>query len=449
MSFMRRPTRTLSREILGLAVPIMLASLSQTLMSLIDIAMVGRLGAAAIAAVGLGGILTFAISSLFNALQTGVQTLVARRRGEGKSAEAVESFRVAFYFTLITGNLLAALYVLAAPRYFYLLNADPDVVSIGASYLQFRGWSMGIVMLGSVFYGFYNGIGKTRIHMIVTITANVLNVVLNYGLIFGRFGLPALGAPGAGQATALASIATTSLYAVMALTPFIRRQYPGLWYGTLSRSALWRVLRLALPAGLHEFGTILGFTIFMILMGMVSTVALAASEILINIISFSFLPASGFLHACQTLVSQSLGQRNPGRAQAITETATTLCILFMGALGVLFITVPTPILRLFTTDMNIIQQAKAPLQIVGMVQFLDAIGMVHYGALRGAGDVVFPAVAELLLMWLLFLPLTYVTGITLGWGLVGGWIAVAVHLATYSITFLLRFRYGSWKKIVL
>ena len=308
---------------------------------------------------------------------------------------------------------------------------------------------MGIVMLGSVFYGFYNGIGRTRIHMIVSIAANVLNVVLNYGLIFGRFGLPALGAPGAGLATALASIATTGLYAVMALTPMIRRQYPGLWSGALSRSALWKVLRLALPAGLHEFGVILSFTLFMIMMGMVSTVALAASEILINIISFSFLPATGFLHACQTLVSRSMGAHDPDKAKAFTEAATTLCVLFMGALGALFIMIPAPILRLFTPDINIIQQATVPLQIVGLVQFFDAIGMVHHGALRGAGDIVFPAVAELLLMGLVFLPLTYFTSIILGWGLVGGWIAVAVHLAAYSITFLLRFRYGPWKNIVL
>ncbi|UCD37373.1 MAG: MATE family efflux transporter [Fidelibacterota bacterium] len=418
-------------------------------MSLIDIAMVGRLGAAAVAAVGLGGMLTYTVSAFLNAIQAGVQTIVARRVGEGRHLDAAAAVRSSLYFALVTGSIFAALFIWTTRHLLPAINPDQQVVAIGTAYVNMRGLSLGLVMAGYVFYAFYNGISQTRVHMIVSIVSNTLNVVLNYGLIFGRLGLPELGAPGAGLATTLSSAVAFTLYALFTRTARIQSQYPGLWRGPRETGTLTRILKLALPASIQNFGVMIGFSVFIVIMGWVSTVALAATEIVINILSLSFMPANGFLYATQTLVSESMGRGQYRDAEASTSTATWLCILLMGTMGIIFILVPQHILQMFTPDKAIITAGTMPLRILGLVQFFDAVGMVHHGALRGAGDNVFPAVVDLMLMWLIFLPITYTTSIRLDWGIVGGWIALAVYIVGYAILAYSRFRYGPWKRLVI
>ncbi|UCH62281.1 MAG: MATE family efflux transporter [Fidelibacterota bacterium] len=439
----------LARKVLRLAVPIMLASLSQTLMSLIDIAMVGRLGAAAVAAVGLGGMLTYAFSSFLNAIQAGVQTVVARRVGEGRHSEAVAALRSTLYFALLTGSVFAGLYIWAARQLLPIINADQEVVVLSTAYVQLRGISLGPVMAGYVFYAFYNGISQPRIHLVVSVLANTLNVVLNYGLIFGRLGFPEMGAPGAGLATTLSTTTAFVLYALLTRTARIRHQYPGIWTWPHEMKTLIRILKLSLPISVQNFGVMIGFAVFMVLMGWVSTVALAATEIIINILSFSFMPAMGFLYATQTLVSENIGQGRHHLAEGATRVATLLCLILMGAMGILFILFPRPILHIFTPDEAIVTAGVLPLQILGLVQFFDAVGMVHHGALVGAGDNTFQAIGEMIIMWLLFLPATYVTSILMDWGITGGWVALAFYIVAYATMAYLRFRYGPWKRIVV
>lgn len=444
MSYLSMPTKENGRIVSGLALPIVVASLSQTLMSLIDIAMVGRLGAAAVAAVGLAGLTTFSVAALLGAIQVGVQTVAARRKGEGRFNEVADTFRVSFRLALVLGHLVALGFVAAVPALFPMMVADPAVHGPGAEYLAYRGLSLGAVMTGTVFYGFYNAIGRTRIHMLAALVANTVNVVLNYGLIFGRLGLPEMGPAGAGLATAIASGVTVLLYLIPMMMPRLNADYPGLWRGPLDMATLKKVVRVWLPASVHEVGVLAGFVVFMMMMGRISTVALAASEILLNIISFSFLPALGFSHAAQTLVSQSIGEGRPERGKTLTETATVLCIFYMGSLGILFILLPELLLKLFTTDVAVVAAAVPALRVLGFVQVADAVGMVHYGALRGAGDVLFPALTETAIIWLVFLPLTWLLGVYYGLGVLGGWLALATHLLIYSTVFLLRFSRGRW-----
>ncbi|UCH10634.1 MAG: MATE family efflux transporter [Fidelibacterota bacterium] len=441
--------RELNRKLINLAMPIMLASLSQTLMSLIDIAMVGRLGASAVAAVGLGGMLTYTVIAFLNAIQAGVQTVVARRVGEGRHRDAVEAVRISLYFALLVGSLLAGVFIWMTRHLLPIINADQDVVYLSTAYIGWRGLSLGIVMAGYVFYAFYNGISQPRVHLIVSVAANTLNVILNYGLIFGRLGLPAMGAPGAGLATTLSSTVALFLYALFTLTGPIRSQYPGLWAAPGQLPLLGRILKLALPVSVQNFGVMVGFTSFMVLMGWVSTVALAATEIVFNILSFSFMPAMGFLYATQTLVSENIGRERTQLAEAFAQAAARLSLMFMGTMGILFMAIPRLILLVFTPDQAIVATAVMPLRVLGIAQFFDAVGMVYHGALRGAGDNTFPAAAELTLMWLLFLPATYITAIRFDWGIIGGWIALAIYIAGYAVVAYLRFKKGPWKKVIV
>ena len=446
----RSPTPgELRRRILQLAGPIMLASLSQTLMSLIDIAMVGRLGAAAVAAVGLGGMFTFAISAFLTSIQAGAQTVISRRVGEELPRQVSETVRSAFRFSLLVGTLIGLLTYSVAQRLFPLISDDSAVISMGSAYLEWRSLSLGMVMASSVLYALYNGISRPGIHLVVSLLANSLNVVLNYGLIFGHWGLAAMGAPGAGLATTLSSLVALGLYAGFSRLADIKRNYPGLWRGPGNWKALARVIEISVPAAWQNFGVMIGFVLFMVIMGRVSTMALAATEIVFNILSFSFMPAMGFLYATQTLVSESLGRKDPDTAAQAAKSATVQCMLLMGSMGILFMSVPRIILRLFTPEDELIEMAVSPLVVLGMVQFVDAIGMVHLGALRGASDNRYPAIVDLLLMWLFFLPVTYLTALHYQYGIMGGWIALAIYLAAFAAFTRHRFLTGPWRTIAI
>ncbi len=437
----------LPRRIFRLAGPIMLASLAGTLMSLIDIAMVGRLGAAAVAAVGLGGIITYAVSSFLNAIQAGVQTVIARRVGAGQDSAIGETMRSVIIFSLLVGTLLGVLIYAVARPLFPLLVDDGAVVEIGSAYLQWRSLSLGLVMGGFVFYAFYNGVSRPGIHLIVSLVAYSLNVALNYALIFGHWGLPAMGAPGAGLATTISTLVAFLLYAGYTFSGAISRKYPGIWLGRIRLSTLAKVIEISTPTAFQNFGVMIGFALFMVIMGKVSTMALAATEIVFNILSFSFMPAMGFLFATQTLVSENIGRGDLDQAVAVVRSATVQCMLLMGSMGVLFLVIPGLILQIFTPETALINSAVMPLMILGLVQFLDAISMVHLGALRGAGDNVFTAVAELILMWVFFLPVTYFTALHWSWGILGGWIALAIYIAVFAGLLRYRFKTGIWRSI--
>ncbi len=440
---------SLARQIVGLATPIIMASLSQTLMSLIDIAMVGRIGAAAVAAVGLGGMLIYAVSSFLNAIQSGVQTVVARRVGQDRQAEVIRTVRITLLFSLVLGSVFGG-YIGLVNRYIFpAINSDPQVIQAGIAYMTWRAPSIGLVMAGYVFYAFYNGISRSRIHMAVAVITNTTNVLLNYALIFGNWGWPEMGTAGAGLATTISSALAVILYALFYSAPTVHRIYAGLWWGQLSMPDLRQVLRISMPAAFQNFGVIIGFALFMVIMGMVSTVALAATEIVFNILSFSFMPAMGFLYATQTLVSENIGRGDFDRAARSARLATRLCMLFMGAMGIVFLAAPQGILRIFTNDQAIIITGTIPLQILGLVQFIDAIGMVHLGALRGAADNAFPATADLLLMWVFFLPVSYVTAIYSEWGILGGWVALAFYIAFFALAASQRFKRGHWRTITV
>ncbi len=446
---LRLPAPAVRSRIMKLAVPIMLASLSQTLMSLFDIAMVGQLGAAAVAAVGLGGMLTYSVSAFLNSIQAGTQTVIARREGDGRHHEIATTVKTTMLFSLLVGSIAGLVVIQLADSIFPAINDDPDVVGIGISYLKWRNISLGPVMAGYVFYAFYNGISQPRIHLIASVIANSLNVLLNYCLIFGRFGFPELGAPGAGLATAIASIVAFAIYAGFTRMNSIKTRYKGIWLGPMEWPVLRKVLDISMPAGVQNFGVLVGFAFFMIIMGWVSTVALAATEIVFNILSFSFMPAMGFLYAAQTLVSENMGRNDFKAAEDLVAAATKLCMLLMGAMGVIFMVAPRLILRIFTPVDEIITAGAFPLVILGAVQFFDAIGMVHLGALRGAGDNGYPAKMDLALMWGFFVPATFVSAITFTMGINGGWLALAIYIISFAYLARRRFQAGQWKLIIV
>ena len=458
------------RRVLTLAFPIILGNLSRVLMNVVDVAMVGRLGAKSLAAVGLGAVLIWTILSIGVAFRTGVQTVTARRYGQKRFSDCGLALNSGLALASIVGVIFSMMgYKMAGVAIRFLID-DPDVIPLAIVYTQWSFVGAACITIGYAFQGFYNGVERTRIHMEVTIVSNLLNIYLDAGLIFGNarltemlasspvgdisflsvlwspFDFPALGVEGAAIATLCAAVWMIIHYTLRGFTQEFRTNY-GTYKGGFSRETLKKEVEIAAPQGFQEVGVTIVYVLFFKIIGMIGTVEVAATEVVFTLAMASFLPAIGFGVACATLVGKALGEEDPERAAVSMLESVRWSVIFMGTMGILFLLFPRPILLIFTNDREVIEMGLVALRILGVVQFFDAVGMTLWFALSGAGNTLFPAIIDLSLSWGIFLPGSYLLGIVFGYGLIGPWLAFAIYLFLYAICITWKILKGDWKEI--
>ena len=439
-------------------------------MNLFDVAMVGYLGANALAAVGMGSIVIWSVLSFGIAIRTGVQTVTSRRLGERRYEGCGAALNNGLIISTIAGIILSvAGYLLTIPIINFLLD-DPEVIPLAVNYTQWAFLSVIFAIMGYAFQGFFNGIERTRIHMQVTITSNILNVYLNAGLIFGSdnlptllsntplgnlsflaglwtpFNFPALGVAGAAVATLIATFWMAIHYSIYGLLREFRVHYRT-FQKRLDTAGLKKVIRIAAPQGFQEAGVMFVFVLFFKITAMVGTVEVAATEVVFTIMQTSFLPAMGFGVACATLVGKYLGEGDPDRAEMSMIESVRWSILFMGTMGIIFILFPKTIIPFFTRDQEVIQVGVVALRILGVVQFADAVGMTLWFALCGAGNTKYPAIVEMTIAWLFFLPACYITAVKLQMGIIGSWVSFGVYITLYATAIAWKVTRGDWKEI--
>jgi putative MATE family efflux protein len=330
-----------------------------------------------------------------------------------------------------------------------LVSSDPEVVDLGAGYVVLR--YAGILPL--LFYfqvkGVFDGVGWTRIGMGLGIGMNLANVFLNWVLIFGKLGAPALGVRGAALASSL-SAALAALAALgFVLWPRTRRRFRFLARANFQPRLIAPFLRIAWPPALQTLGIVLGLLVFNWVLGRISVLAVAAANVVLRIASLSFMPGVGVGAAVQTLVSQSLGRRDPRGARRTAWYGVGLSTVFMGVFGLAFLAVPESIMRVFS-DADALVQAGAPiLRLMGLVQIIDAVGLTLSGALRGAGLTLPVMLVDILTGFCLLPPLSYLFGITLGGGLMGAWLALLVWFTLYAVGMVILFLRSGWEKVTL
>ena len=458
------------RQVLTLAFPIILGNLSRVLMNVVDVAMVGRLGAKSLAAVGLGAVLIWTILSIGIAFRTGVQTVTARRYGQKRFGDCGLALNCGLALASIVGIILAVMgYKMAGMAIRFLID-DPVVIPLAMVYTQWSFVGAAFITIGYAFQGFYNGVERTRIHMEVTIVSNLLNIYLDAGLIFGNarltemlasspvgdisflsvlwspFDFPAMGVEGAAIATLCAAAWMIIHYTLRGFTQEFRTNY-NTYKGGFSREILKKEVEIAAPQGFQEVGVTVVYVLFFKIIGMIGTVEVAATEVVFTLAMASFLPAIGFGVACATLVGKALGEKDPERAAVSMLESVRWSVIFMGTMGILFLLFPRPILMIFTNDGEVIEMGLVALRILGVVQFFDAVGMTLWFALSGAGNTLFPAIIDLSLSWGIFLPGSYLLGIVFGYGLIGPWLAFGFYLFLYAACITWKVLKGDWKEI--
>ncbi|MFC1565852.1 MATE family efflux transporter [Candidatus Neomarinimicrobiota bacterium] len=462
--------RDISHKIILLGLPVIASNLSRTFMNLADMAMVGRLGASALAATGMGAMLTWIVLNFGMSFRTATQTVTSRRLGQKRYNECGTALRNGHILAAIFGIPISLLGYFFADRLVPLFLDDPKVIAMCIDYASIAFLSTFFTTLGFAFQGFYTGIERTRIHMNVSVIANILNVYLNAGLIYGRDGIqsglssvsgmdfswfgalwswypfPAMGVKGAAMATLIASLWMAIHYSLYLLTPAIQKKYK-VFSLHLSKAMMKRQVLLALPQGSQGMLVVLGYALFYKILAKIGVVELASTEVVFTILHTSFMPAAGIGQACATLVGKYLGEKEPKKAEISIVESVRWSMMIMGTLGILFITIPQYILPIFTNDPDVIRIGSVALRIAGFVQFADAVGMTLWFSLSGAGNTFFPAAVESAIIWLFFLPFSYITGIVLGWGFIGPWIGMATYLFLFASIMLWKILKGDWKEI--
>jgi MATE family multidrug resistance protein len=433
-------------EVAVLAYPAVLQTLSDTVMQVVDSAIVGRLGVTELGAVGFGGIWVWTVLVAFVGAATGVQTFVSQAFGAREHKQCGPWVWQALYTLLPAAFLWVTVIALAFRPLLHLLGPSPELQTLATSYALGRLCGGPAIVAAVVLNSFFRGLGDTRTPLVVTIFANLLNAMLCYGLVFGRLGLPPLGVAGAGVAIAVADWA----YTVVMLCVLLRRRMVAsyaTWPVRPSWQEMRRYARTSIPVGGQWVLDMISFALFSTIIARMGNTQMAASQAMIQLLSLSFMQAFGISIACGALVGRYVGARDFESAERSHHSAMKLGMALASGVALLFLTVPDAPLGIFTSDSEVIALGRPLLALGALFQLLDAVGIIAGGSLRGAGDTRFPFVVQASLAWLLRLPLVYCFAVVLGRGVYGAWFGELLFVAVLGSAWLLRFRSGVWRTI--
>lgn len=432
-------------RILALAAPIIGAMLSQNIVNLVDTAMVGQLGSAALGAVGLASMANWLAAAFFNGLGAGVQVITARRIGEGNPRGAIGALHGALALIALVVLPFTVLLATQARHVFGWLTSDPEVLRQGVPYLQIRLCAAAFVVANFSFRGYWNGIGRSSIYLRTIVVIHLVNISFNYLLIYGKLGFPALGVTGAGIASALAVGVGTVIHTLMAWRH--GRQHGFLRRGTFTKGLFPSVIKLSVPTGVQMVFLSGGFLLLYRIVELLGTRELAVTNILINLSLVCVLPAMAFGLAATTLVGQALGAGKPQLAARWGWSTVALGTGAMMVLGGTLAVAPRLWLSLLINDPVAVSLGVAPLLVLGLMQPIDGFGMVISQTLIGAGAVRAVMIASVVLQWGLFLPAAYLFGVRLQGGLLVIWLAMAAYRGVFAVVMVVLFRRGRWMQI--
>jgi MATE family multidrug resistance protein len=446
------------RAVMALALPLMANSAVQIVLNLTDMWFVGRISTKALAAVGAVQWLVLVVMYVLGSVGSAVQTMVAQAQGAQQYQRAGQAVWTALWGTLCVAPLFiacgAARRILLAP-----LGFDPEITRlagdfwfprVGGAFLGAAVWAM---------FGFFNGIGHPRATLLVTCVTALANALFNQLFIF-RLGW---GIAGSGWATTLAQGLGLVLALVIFQQPDIRSRYLTHRSWRPRASLLREQLRLGVPMGLLPAADMLGFALFQMMQVRLGTVAGAATQVVMMLTSVAYMPGYGIALAGTTLVGQSIGAGSSPWASRVGSRVILLAAAYMGGIGVLLALAGPVIMPLFTGAHDTDAPATVALGtqllwIAAGYHFFDGVNLGSAMCLRGAGDAVVPAALVIALSWLLFVPLAHALTFEpgqgwvrflpqLGWGAIGGWIAVLIYIMVLGSTLFLRWRSRAWSRL--
>jgi MATE family multidrug resistance protein len=438
------------REVLKLAFPLILSTASSTLQMFIDRMFLTWYSPAAIAAAAPGGVVTLTLQCVFIGTAAYVNTFVAQYYGARQNDKIAAAVWQGIYFALAAGIFYLSFLPLAKPI-FHFAGHSPDVMILEIQYFKILAFGSLPIFVMAAISGFFGGRGETRIIMWANILATTVNIILDYFLIFGQLGLPELGMKGAAIATVTANYVAASAIFIYMFKPEYRREFSILRNHQFDFHLFKRLLRFGLPNGFHFMLDLLGFTLFVLLVGRLGTLELAATNITFNINHIVFMPMIGIGMAVEIIVGQRLGENRPLLARYGTYSALHLTFLYMGTIALTYVLIPQIYLWPYASQSDATQFAVIQKMTINLLYFVafysifDTLNIIFASALKGAGDTRWVMIASVLLSWSTLIIPSYLTSVVYHWGIYVAWCFVTLYIVALGIAFLFRFLGGKWE----
>jgi MATE family multidrug resistance protein len=441
------------RELLDVAIPLIISSGSVSLMHVVDRIYLTWWSLDALAAALPSGMMFWAAISLPMGIAVYTNTFVAQYNGAGRKGRLVASVWQGAYLAVLSGIALLGLLPFTTDL-FRWMGHDPAVQALEVEYFSVMLYGAAPMMLAAVLSSFFSGRGQTRVVMGVNVFAGLLNVVLDYVMIFGISGWIAPGGVrGAALATVIAQTASAVIFAWLVVKVCREERYPLWQQRRFDRELFTRMLWYGMPNGFQFVVDIVGFAVFVGLVGKLGKLELSATNLAFNLNSLAFIPMMGLSTAVMTLVGQRIGEREPELAVRTTWVAFLVSTAYMAAWGALFLFAPHAAIAPYAAFAEIESFAELRplvtmlLRFVVLYSFFDAMVIVFGAAVRGAGDTRFSLWFSFAAAWLLMVLPVYLASRAGTLSLTMAWWVVSLYIFVLGIGFLLRFVYGKWKSM--
>ncbi|OUR95369.1 hypothetical protein A9Q84_16160 [Halobacteriovorax marinus] len=431
------------REIIAFSMPILLSMISQNMMGLVDTFLIGKLGTSSLAAAGLSFFILFIHTAPLMGLAIAVQTLSARFMGEGRKSQSASPLNSAIIISIVFGGIVAFVASFYMESLLSFMTNDSVVVREGVSYMDAR--LIGIFAIGIThsFRGFWNGISRTTIYLGIMIIMHVSNAFISYALIFGKWGAPTMGIAGAGMGSTIATILGAILHFGLASIAAGEHGFSKVFF---DRDVWKKLLKQAIPSGLQQFLFALGFFVFFSIIGTIGSNELAAANVLITISLFLIYLGMSMGMTASTFVSRSLGENDRDQARFWGRKIVKFTVIAAAIISIPIMIFPSEILSIFIHDSEVLAIAKWPLIIFAVSLAIDIAGYVYTYKFFGSGDPSVILKVTIPIQWLGILPLSYVVGPVLGYGLTEIWLVQTVFRCLQTLILALIWKKDQWGK---
>jgi multidrug resistance protein, MATE family len=428
------------KENIRLAYPVMFTNLGHVAMGVTDNIMVGHINAESLAAAGLA-LVIFNVLLLFGiGVSYAITPLVASAHGAKDNEGVVNTVKHGLIINFVN-SLILIVAVYLGKNLLFRINQPPEVVTLALPFLSIITFSLIPVMIFQTFKQFAEGLSYTRVAMMVMIGANVVNIILNYSLVYGHFGFPALGLEGSGWATLF-----SRLFMAIAIVVYVYyhqsfRKFRGIFnLGNYTSLLFYKMLNLGIPSGGQFIFEVAAFDFSLVMMGWFGTQTQAAHQIAINLATISYMTTAGLAAAATVRIGYYAGSQDSKNLRKAAFTILAMAMAIMSLWAVLFIGGRHWLPGLYVSDPEVIQVAASLLIIAGLFQLADGCQVVCASALRGFQDVKIPTIFIFISYWIIGLPLGYYLAFIVGIGATGIWWGLFIGLTLTALGMLLRLR---------
>lgn len=430
-----------------LAYPVMIGQLGIIMMGVVDSMMVGRLGSVQLAAASLGNSLVFLILIIGIGSSAVVTPLIAILIGGNRYSECGVYFRQSLFINVVL-SLVMILVIFVGINFLGYLNQPEEIIKYAAIYMGIVGISALPLMIYQTYKQFIEGFSMMKPAMIIALLANIINIFINWILIFGKLGFPALGLAGAAWATFASRVfmAAAMMFYVMRNKDFTAYDVNFHFRG-LNFKVIKKIIQLGIPSGFQHFFEVGAFAIAVVMIGWIGANELAAHQIALNLASITFMIVLGISQASSIRVGYAMGERDVQKIRRAGFTAIVLGAGIMAISGITFIILKRFLPTLYINDLNVIDIASKLLIIAALFQLSDGTQAVGIGVLRGLTDIKGPTIITFTAYWLISLPVAYLLAFIFEFGVYGVWVGLLIGLTVAAVLLTFRFNYKS-KKII-